>query len=1187
MTQHRLAVVCDSHVSHRPNGRIEECERVHRWIVEDAATRGVTHGGHGGDLYHEESTIQDRLSAWKLLRRASEICPWVIAVGNHDVSHDLDILSSFGTTHPIHVAEYPERFEVNGVEFLCLPDTRRTDLVRELGVDGRASVVSEAQLLTAAKARITKLTTTYPKSDLPRVLLCHAMLSDAKPSNDQPIVRGVELVFHPNDFAPLDCDVYLFGHVHAGQSFRVGDRLGYYPGAPFATTYGELGPKRYLMVHLDGHHVEVEPVPIPAVRLVLLVAGLKDNQVHLEYGPEHDTTEPLRLADLAGTDVRVRMRVPEPERLTGERALEDVERSLVEMGVAKVKTELLTEKQNRARVELHEIRKTTLTEEVQSFWGRVKKSVPEDEQAAVLSLIPQLEEDIGRTKGVSGLLGFEGINCVGLAPYYGQQVHLALHDQPALVAVHGANGAGKSMLLGLLLAGAYGEHPVYGSLDSLAIAPEAGLRVRVKTAAARWDIFQDVSQKQTRVFRVGESEPLFAGGPKKYAKWIEENLPPYESVFYGSFLTTKEDSIGKLRDARLKSVVMKAFGMGRYELLATAASKRAHGAREEHLKIKAQRDVLLQTDPVPVREEMARQSEKVTLAEGVLSTEQRSRSAYEAWSTRAREVQRLGQAKVTSEAQLQQAQQALQDGAQIREAEVQRKTVERELMSLRARFVEQEARVKQAIAERHGSEQLQSTLRADLNEVEQGLTRGRRMVESFASARESAAKVPFLHQAHGAAERALQEAKEKHEGLSEDRVKLSHGRAEALKEGVEEILTVTKRNAPSDKKIREVQVAGERTLLRDSTDVTDLETQIEAAAKVAKAREVELAKASKALREAEGNAAKVPLLEKAEASVVELQAKSAELTRRLTEEEAHGEQLATASGEAEQALTDLKKRGTALRSRHDDLAALAGRYQDLLRAEGQMEALTKAVSEATEAHSRARQSLGQSPVKGDPEGASRALQSERAILTTLQERLRRVEADASKALLLEARLGQLEIEAARWMRAAEVFGRDGLQAVAVETVCNRIAQTATEIFQQTCGPTWSIRFASTRGTDGKVIEQARWMAVKHADGKEREVRATSGGEEVMLTNAILFAFAAELQERTSPVEATAIVDETSGALRGENQEKWVSLLRTGAERAGMERVLMVPPDSPTILHVAEAVIEVPGDVCRPLESEKV
>ena len=45
---------------------------------------------------------------------------------------------------------------------------------------------------TAAKARITKLATTYPKSDLPRVLLCHAMLSDAKPSNDQPIVRGVE-----------------------------------------------------------------------------------------------------------------------------------------------------------------------------------------------------------------------------------------------------------------------------------------------------------------------------------------------------------------------------------------------------------------------------------------------------------------------------------------------------------------------------------------------------------------------------------------------------------------------------------------------------------------------------------------------------------------------------------------------------------------------------------------------------------------------------------------------------------------------------------------------------------------------------------------------------------------------------------------------------------------------------------
>jgi hypothetical protein len=112
-----------------------------------------------------------------------------------------------------------------------------------------------------------------------------------------------------------------------------------------------------------------------------------------------------------------------------------------------------------------------------------------------------------------------------------------------------------------------------------------------------------------------------------------------------------------------------------------------------------------------------------------------------------------------------------------------------------------------------------------------------------------------------------------------------------------------------------------------------------------------------------------------------------------------------------------------------------------------------------------------------------------------------------------------------------------------------------------------------------VIEQARWMAKKHADDKEREVRATSGGEEVMLTNAILFAFAHELQERTERVDATAIVDETSGALRGENQERWVELLRTGGQVAGIERVLMVPPDSPTILHIADARVAIPDDVC--------
>lgn len=1180
MTQLHCAHTADSHFSNRANGRIEECKRVHAWIVEDAAKRGVTHFAHSGDLLHEESTITDRSDVRAWLQLASDKAPLVLAVGNHDAPNDLSIIDAFHGAHPVYVAEYPERFVVNGVEFLCLPDTRRTDLVKELGVDARANVVSEEQLMGAAKARIANLATTYPKTDLPRVLLCHAMLTDAKPSNDQPIVRGVEMNFHPNDFALLDCDVYLFGHVHAGQSFRVGNRLGYYPGAPFATTYGELGPKRYLMVHLDGHHVEVEPVPIPAVKLVLLMAGLRDNKVHLEYGPEHNTDQPLLLGDLQGADVRVRLRIPEADRLTGERALADVEKTLLDSGVLKVKPELLTEKQNRARVELSEIRKTTLAEEVQSFWTRVKKNVTADEQQHVLALLPQLEEDVGREKGVRGLLGFEGINVVGVAPYYGQKVHFPLATLPPLVAVHGPNGAGKSMLLGLLLAGAYGEHPTYGSLDALAIAKDAGVRVRIKTSAGHWDIYQDIGQKQTRVFQVGVEDPVFAGGPKKYAKWVEDNLPPYEAVFYGSFLTTKEDSIGKLRDARLKSVVMKAFGMSRYELLAVAANKRANRARDEHLQTKAQRDVLLQIDPVPVRVEVADQEAKVIAAEQALGREQRCRGVYEAWTVRQKEASRCHVAQVEAESHFQSAERALQDASAIRAAEVTRKSLERELMTLRAQFVEQEAHVKQAIADCQVSARAQSVLRAEVREAEEAMESARRSVETHLPAREAAGRVAFLQQAHAATERALLDAKTLLAGLHEDRVQLSHGRAEALKGGVEEILTVAGVvKDPAEDRIRLVQQAGQRTLLRDKTDANDLDEQIAATTTLVRQREGELARSTKALRDAEQLAMRLPLLEKAETNVTEQRAKVQERSVRLAEEEARGSELALTRGAMESDLAILKTKGTSLREKFNQAAATASRYQELLKAEGTLDALRDAVSEATSATLRARQAMGTEPSKGNTEVASKALQSERAILSTLQERLRRVESDAVKAVKLEEQLSRLELEASRWARAAEVCGRDGLQAVAVETVCNRIAQTATEIFHRVCGPTWSIRFASTRGGDGKVIEQARWMAKKHADDKEREVRATSGGEEVMLTNAILFAFAYELQERTDRVDATVIVDETSGALRGENQEKWVAILREGANVAGVERVLMVPPDSPTILHIADAQVAIPDDVC--------
>ena len=68
MSRQVVAVVADSHFDEA--SRFEECQRLHAWIADDMAARGVDVVLHGGDLYERRSTPAERRSAAEMLKEA-------------------------------------------------------------------------------------------------------------------------------------------------------------------------------------------------------------------------------------------------------------------------------------------------------------------------------------------------------------------------------------------------------------------------------------------------------------------------------------------------------------------------------------------------------------------------------------------------------------------------------------------------------------------------------------------------------------------------------------------------------------------------------------------------------------------------------------------------------------------------------------------------------------------------------------------------------------------------------------------------------------------------------------------------------------------------------------------------------------------------------------------------------------
>lgn len=194
-----------------------------------------------------------------------------------------------------------------------------------------------------------------------------------------------------------------------------------------------------------------------------------------------------------------------------------------------------------------------------------------------------------------------------------------------------------------------------------------------------------------------------------------------------------------------------------------------------------------------------------------------------------------------------------------------------------------------------------------------------------------------------------------------------------------------------------------------------------------------------------------------------------------------------------------------------------------------------------------------------------------------EQRLEQARAAAERTKVLDAERLELEAELADWTRLALDFGRDGIQSAEVDSVGAELTELANDLLRNCLGPRYSVSIETKRETaDGKrEIDECQVRVIDTVTGEEKEGREFSGGEQVLLNEAISLALTMLACKRAHIEGATLVRDESGAALDPQNARAYVAMLRRAVKFTNADKVLIVS-HLPAVQALCDSVIRIPS-----------
>lgn len=807
---------------------------------------------------------------------------------------------------------------------------------------------------------------------------------------------------------------------------------------------------------------------------------------------------------------------------------------------------------------------------------------------------------------------FEGLRIRNLGPFGDAELNLEEVDG-RVVAVAGANGAGKSTLLELFAAGLFRSTPTRGKLAELATGRDSFVEVRAVNGSSYTlrHMVDAVSGKgESLVLDASGSPVLSSGKVREFDSWAASHLPAQEVFFSSVFAAQGSGGFLDMKPGDRKAVLLRTLGIEHLERV-------AEKAREHERALKHRLDVVTarlndeKARGLDVAEAEQALAEAKTKAAGVESLLEKAKAELAQAEQDARAVQKAqeaSQAHAAAKTELEgrrsnilqriadlerriaNNRRVLDDARTIRSAVEDVEYLRAKLEALRAKHgdtaKDAQSFDKEAVSwwgRSKDAEQRAASASARIESAKRRLA-GRESVER------AVAELESLRDAVGKAAQEHLEASEAYDSLSDKTVVGLDERIVGLRSGLSKI---------AYEPVGDVSIAQHisRSTIESDDDAAKLAAELptlksEGYRRMDAARRV-LDSARARLDSAERIAARAPDLDLAQQDLASAQS---EHDAAKSEAEAHGRRSSEArakSDEAAKKAFSLRESINASEARLAEVEPVAARAKHLDTAEARIDELAPQLDDARRELASINADvarLGEAPIvppHPDVEGAQfRVRMNERmsrdanAAPPVREHALQQARESAARVAELESERSSVEAELADYAKLATDLGRNGLQAFEVDAVGVELTALVNELLLECVGPRWTVSIETQRNSaDGKkTIEGCDVRVIDTERGRDASAESLSGGEKVLVSEAISLALSMLACRRAGIEGVTLVRDETGAALDPSNARGYVAMLRKAADIIGASKVLFVS-HSQDVQELADArVLVVDGKV---------
>jgi exonuclease SbcC len=284
----------------------------------------------------------------------------------------------------------------------------------------------------------------------------------------------------------------------------------------------------------------------------------------------------------------------------------------------------------------------------------------------------------------------------------------------------------------------------------------------------------------------------------------------------------------------------------------------------------------------------------------------------------------------------------------------------------------------------------------------------------------------------------------------------------------------------------------------------------------------------------------------------------------------------------------MRTRVAELQEEANALAPLVAKAGPLAGAEGRLAELVPQLDDARRVVAKGENELERLPALPDVQVAVDVSSARRAVtdaeriareaasaLAVAEQRLEAATAGAERLVGLERDRDAAGAELADWTRLALDLGRDGLQAAEIDAAGPELTELVNDLLHTCHGPRFTVRVETQRASaDGKrVLEGCDVVVLDTVGGREAQGETFSGGERVIIGEALSLALSMLACRRAGLEGVTLVRDESGAALDPENARTYVAMLRRAAELVRADKVLFVS-HSPEVVEMADSRIEV-------------